>query len=112
MDITAAISSQRAQAITADRLPGAAAKLTPEEAKLHESCKHFEAIIWRSVLETASSPMLGDEKEGADKTGTYQYFVNNSMANAVSGLPSSFSSILYSQLSSHLKIGTTQNNPL
>ena len=106
MEISAAIPIDRAQA-----LPPSVAKPTPEQAKLHESCKQFEAIIWRSVLEKSNASMLGGEDSSCDKTGTYQYFINNSLANSVSTLPSSFSSILYSQLSSHLPNGSAPTNP-
>ena len=106
MEISAAISTDRTQA-----QPTSPAKPTPEQAKLHESCKQFEAIIWRSVLEKSGASMMGGEDSACDKTGTYQYFVNNSLANSVSGLPSSFSSILYSQLSSHLTSGPAPTNP-
>ena len=106
MEISAAIPVDRTQP-----LPASAAKPTREQAKLHESCKQFEAIIWRSVLEKSGQSMVGGEDSSCDKTGTYQYFVNNSLANAVSGLPSSFSSILYSQLASHISTGPTPSNP-
>ena len=111
MEITAAISAARVQPLPAASPTAGGAKAAAEDAKLKESCKQFEAIIWRSVLEKSSASMMGGEDSNCDKTGTYQYFVNNNLANAVTGLPSSFSSVLYSQLSSHLKTGPGQNNP-
>ncbi len=79
-------------------------KTSGEAKKLQESCRQFEAVIWRSVLEKSSAPLdEGASKEsGGDKTGTYQYFVNDTIANSVTGLPSSFSSILFAALSPHL----------
>jgi len=106
MEISAAIPVPRASQQAAASQP--AVKPAPPDAmaKLKESCRQFEAILWRSVLEKSrSSESGGDEGgglESADKTGTYQYFVNDTIANSVSGLPSSFSSILFAALSPHL----------
>jgi len=73
------------------------------EAKLKESCRQFEAVLWRSVLEKSNSSQSGSEASpGGDKTGTYQYFINDTLANSVSGLPSSFSSVLFAALAPHL----------
>jgi hypothetical protein len=113
MEISAAIPPERVQSLQPANRPVGGAKSAREVAKLKESCTQFEAVLWRSVLEKSGSAMLGGEDaSSSDKTGTYQYFLNNTLANAVSGLPSSFSSILFSQLSCHLKTGpATANNP-
>ena len=115
MEISAAIPVARASQQAAASLLASKPAPPDANAKLKESCRQFEAVLWRSVLEKSRSSQSDGEEAGGlesgDKTGTYQYFVNNNLANAVTGLPSSFSSVLYSQLSSHLKTGPGQNNP-
>jgi Rod binding domain-containing protein len=106
MEISATIPISRAIQPNPANQP--AGKATPPDAsaKLKESCRQFEAILWRSVLEKSRSSQSGSEEgeglESGDKTGTYQYFVNDTIANSVSGLPSSFSSVLFASLSPHL----------
>ena len=106
MEISAAISVPRASQQAAAG-PNAVKPTPPDAtAKLKESCRQFEAVLWRSVLEKSRSSQSDGEESGGlesgDKTGTYQYFVNDTIANSVSGLPSSFSSILFASLSPHL----------
>ena len=116
MEIPASIPFR--SAIQPDPAGAAAGKapLDASAAKLKESCRQFEAILWRSVLEKSrSSPSDGEESgglESGDKTGTYQYFVNDTIANSVSGLPSSFSSVLFASLSPHLTQKPSPSDPL
>lgn len=106
MEISAAISVPRASQQAAASPPAVKPAPPDATAKLKESCRQFEAVLWRSVLEKSrSSESDGQEGgglESCDKTGTYQYFVNDTIANSVSGLPSSFSSILFASLSPRL----------
>lgn len=106
MEIPPAIPAPKASHLDPTSLPAGKPAPPDAAAKLKESCRQFEAILWRSVLEKSrSSESGGEESEGlgsGDKTGTYQYFVNDTIANSVSGLPSSFSSILFASLSPHL----------
>jgi len=105
MNIQAVNPLARALQPEPESLVAAKAKKPDPEAKLEESCRQFEAVLWRSVLEKSTSAQSGSESEaseGSDKTGTYQYFINDTIANSVSGLPSSFSSILFAALSPHL----------
>ena len=69
-----------------------------EDAKIADSCKQFEAILWRQMLEKALAPMLHTPDGGADQTGTYNYFLTNTIAEEVSSGSSGISSSLYAQL--------------
>ena len=71
---------------------------SPEDAKIADSCKQFESILWRSMLEKALQPMMNQETPGADKTGTYNYFLSNTISESVSGGPNGISSLLQAQL--------------
>ena len=71
---------------------------SPEDAKIADSCKQFESILWRSMLEKALQPMMNQDMPGADKTGTYNYFLSNSISESVSGGPNGISSLLQAQL--------------
>jgi len=71
---------------------------SPEDAKIADSCKQFESILWRSMLEKALQPMMNQETQGADKTGTYNYFLSNTISESVSGGPNGISSLLQAQL--------------
>lgn len=69
-----------------------------QDAKIAESCQQFEAILWRQLLEKALAPMLHSPEGGADKTGTYNYFLTNTIAEEVSSGSSGISSVLQAQL--------------
>ena len=69
-----------------------------QDAKIADSCKQFEAVLWRQMLEKALSPMLNSSDAGADKTGTYNYFLTNTIAEEVSKSSNGISSVLYAQL--------------
>jgi Rod binding domain-containing protein len=71
---------------------------SPEDAKIADSCKQFESILWRSMREKALQPMMNQETPGADKTGTYNYFLSNTISESVSGGPNGISSLLQAQL--------------
>lgn len=74
-------------------------KLSPEgRAKIADSCKQFEAVLWRQMLEKALQPMLQSTEANSDKTGTYSFFLTNSISEAVSGGPNGISSLLQAQL--------------
>jgi Rod binding domain-containing protein len=97
-------------ALTPKMLPGLAASSvnapvvangkisSPEDAKIADSCKQFESILWRSMLEKALQPMMNQETPGADKTGTYNYFLSNTISESVSGGTNGISSLLQAQL--------------
>jgi len=97
-------------ALTPKMLPGLAASSvnapvvangkisSPEDAKIADSCKQFESILWRSMLEKALQPMMNQETPGADKTGTYNYFLSNTISESVSGGANGISSLLQAQL--------------
>lgn len=82
---------------------GASLKKPCQDEQLRESCRQFEAVLWRTVLENTKNTSLADEDQNSDPTGTYQYFFNDSVANAVSGSSGSFANALYHQLSRHLQ---------
>jgi Rod binding domain-containing protein len=69
-----------------------------KDAKIADSCKEFEAVLWRQMLEKALSPMLHSTEGGGDKTGTYNYFLTNTIADEVSQGSNGISSVLYAQL--------------
>lgn len=69
-----------------------------QDAKIADSCKQFEAVLWRQMLEKALAPMLHSSDAGADKTGTYNYFLTNTIAEEVSESSNGISSVLYAQL--------------
>jgi len=66
--------------------------------KISESCRQFEGMIWRQVLEKAMEPLLAEAGEGADSSGTYNYFLSSTIADADTSGKSSFSSLLEAQL--------------
>ena len=78
----------------------AASKKNPngQDAKIADSCKQFESILWRNMLEKALQPMMNQETPGADKTGTYNYFLSNTISESVSGGANGISSLLQAQL--------------
>jgi Rod binding domain-containing protein len=69
-----------------------------DDAKIADSCKQFEAMLWRQMLDKALQPLLHSTENGADKTGTYNYFITNTISEAVSGGPTGISSMLQAQL--------------
>ena len=69
-----------------------------KDAKIADSCEQFEAVLWRQMLEKALAPMLHSSESGADKTGTYNYFLTNTIAEEVSQSSNGISSVLYAQL--------------
>ncbi|MFZ4589086.1 MAG: hypothetical protein ACOYNG_08885 [Terrimicrobiaceae bacterium] len=69
-----------------------------EKAKIAESCHQFEAILWRQLLDKALQPMLHSPEFNTDKTGTYGFFLSNTISESVSGSPSGLSSLLQAQL--------------
>jgi Rod binding domain-containing protein len=71
---------------------------SPEDAKIADSCKQFESMLWRSMLEKALQPMMNQDTPGADKTGTYNYFLSNTISESVSGGANGISSLLQAQL--------------
>jgi Rod binding domain-containing protein len=75
-------------------------KIRPDgkDAKIADSCEQFEAVLWRQMLEKALAPMLHSSDCGADKTGTYNYFLTNTIADEVSQSSNGISSVLYAQL--------------
>jgi hypothetical protein len=73
-------------------------KSSAEDAKIADSCKQFEAIMWRQMLEKALEPMLQKPEEGGDKTGAYNFFLTNTVSEAVSGGPNGISTLLQAQL--------------
>ena len=69
-----------------------------KDAKIADSCEQFEAVLWRQMLEKALAPMLHSSDCGADKTGTYNYFLTNTISEEVSQSSNGISSVLYAQL--------------
>ena len=69
-----------------------------KDAKIADSCEQFEAVLWRQMLEKALAPMLHSTDCGADKTGTYNYFLTNTISEEVSQSSNGISSVLYAQL--------------
>ena len=79
-------------------LHGNAAANGNDKEKIAESCKQFEAVLWRQLLDKALQPMLNSPEHNADKTGTYNYFLTNTISESVSGAPTGLSSLLQAQL--------------
>lgn len=79
-------------------LQAAARNPNSQDAKIAESCQQFEAILWRQMLEKALAPMLHTPEGGADPTGTYNYFLTNTIAEEVSSGSAGISSVLQAQL--------------
>jgi Rod binding domain-containing protein len=69
-----------------------------DDAKIADSCKQFESMLWRQMLDKALQPMLHSMENSADKTGTYNYFITSTISDAMSGGPSGISSLLQAQL--------------
>lgn len=68
------------------------------DAKIADSCKQFESMLWRQMLDKALQPMLHSMENGADKTGTYNYFITSTISDAMSAGPTGISSLLQAQL--------------
>jgi hypothetical protein len=66
--------------------------------KIANSCREFEGVIWRQFLEKSLQPLLSQPSVETDKTGTYGYFLSNTISEAVSGGPQSFAALLEAQL--------------
>ena len=77
---------------------GSAAAMGNDKEKIAESCKQFESMLWRQLLDKAMQPLLHSPAYNTDKTGTYNYFLTNTISESVSGAPSGLSSLLQAQL--------------
>jgi hypothetical protein len=79
---------------------GFAAQTEAQDArrKIADSCRQFEGVLWRQFLEKSLQPLLSQPSAEADKTGTYGYFLSNTISEAVSGGPQSFAAMLEAQL--------------
>jgi len=69
-----------------------------EDAKIAESCKQFEAIMWRQMLDKALEPMLQGATENADKSGMYNFFITNTISESISGGRNGIASVLQAQM--------------
>ena len=69
-----------------------------EREKVRESCRQFEAVLWKQVLEKAMAPGLGAPDRASDPSGVYQYMMCDTLSQAVSGGSKSFAHILEMQL--------------
>ena len=69
-----------------------------DREKVRESCRQFEAVLWRQMLERAMAPGVGAPDRAADPSGVYQYMLCDTLSQAVSGGPKSFAAILEAQL--------------
>ena len=98
----ASINSQAVQwADVSQKMPihGSQGKnVSKEDAKIAESCKQFEAILWRQMLEKSLKPMLHTSDGDGDKTETYNYFLTNAISESVSGSSNGISHLLQEQL--------------
>lgn len=93
MDISSISTSLNTQGLR----PEFTQKQSPD--KTAESCKQFEATLWRQVIEKAMKPLLASP-QGTDKSsaGIYQYFMADTLANSMSGSANGFSSMLQAQM--------------
>ena len=69
-----------------------------EDAKIADSCKQFEAIMWRQLLDKALEPMLQGATENADKSGMYNFFITNTISESISGGRNGIASVLQAQM--------------
>jgi len=69
-----------------------------EDAKIADSCKQFEAIMWRQMLDKALEPMLQGATENADKSGMYNFFITNTISESISGGKNGIASVLQAQM--------------
>ncbi len=69
-----------------------------EDAKIADSCKQFEAIMWRQLLDKALEPMLQGATENADKSGMYNFFITNTISESISGGKNGIASVLQAQM--------------
>ena len=69
-----------------------------EDAKIADSCKQFEAIMWRQMLDKALEPMLQGATENADKSGMYNFFITNTISESISGGRNGIASVLQAQM--------------
>jgi hypothetical protein len=78
--------------------PLAQSSSAAEEKKIASSCREFEGVLWRQILEKSLQSMLSQPEGGADKTGTYGYMISDALAHSISGGPHSFAAMLETQL--------------
>ena len=70
-----------------------------DEQKVADSCRQFEAVLWRQLLDGAMQPLLAKPPGAAGGgNGVYQFFFSNTLAESVSGRPDGFSSLLQAQI--------------
>ena len=74
-----------------------------EDAKIADSCKQFEAIMWRQMLDKALEPMLQGATGNADKSGMYNFFLTNTISESISGGKNGIASVLQAQMIKHHK---------
>jgi Rod binding domain-containing protein len=74
-----------------------------EDAKIADSCKQFEAIMWRQMLDKALEPMLQGATGNADKSGMYNFFLTNTISESISGGKNGIASVLQAQMIKHPK---------
>lgn len=79
--------------------PVSAGAAANEPQALTRACRDFEAIIWRQVAEKSLQPLLSGAAQPADPTGTYSYFVSNTLAEAAASRSGGFAALLEAQLS-------------
>ena len=65
-----------------------------DRQKVSESCKQFEAGVWRSFLEKAMTPST----KASQNSGVYQYFQTETLAQRMAGRPGGFAAHLEAQL--------------
>lgn len=74
-----------------------------EDAKIADSCKQFEAIMWRQMLDKALEPVLQGATGNADKSGMYNFFLTNTISESISGGKNGIASVLQAQMIKHPK---------
>ena len=74
-----------------------------EDAKIADSCKQFEAVMWRQMLDKALEPMLQGSTGNADKSGMYNFFLTNTISESISGGKNGIASVLQAQMIKHPK---------
>lgn len=70
-----------------------ASQQSPQLA-IEQSCRQFEAGLWKSVLEKA----LASSGGAATGNEVYQYFMGDTLAQQISGLPGGIACSLQAQL--------------
>lgn len=83
MDVNPLTRSVRASELPFEKLAGNSS--IPEQEKIAEVSRQFEAVLLRQILQSAQKPQLAPKSGGSSTTsGIYQDMITNQLAESIS----------------------------